>query len=194
MADRPSTGDRGTVGAGGPAIRRTRACWVIGLTIVALVSVALPAFAGVPANEPANCNTHATDGWYWSCWVSNNASDPDRISDLSTGIQTVLTYNDEASDNPGGIDGYFGSNSYTGTRWFQQNHGLTVDGIVGSNTWNWLEQDVDWKASYSGYHWYEVENYNVRYVFRRVMADDNWDVQRYKNGSWTWVAMDRTRT
>lgn len=167
-----------------------------GLVLLAML-LALPcsfvvqAVAGVPPSEPGSCQTVATeDGWYYACWVSNNAADPDRISDFSTGIQTVLTYNDESDDNPGGIDGYYGSNSYNGVTEFQQNHGLTVDGIVGTYTWNYLQQDIDYVTTSGSYHYYKVENSSPS-RFRLYTTNHYWYV---KNSAGVWVLMDRTRT
>lgn len=133
-----------TVGVGLLVRLRSHTRWIIVSTIAALVLVATPAFAGVPASEPSGCNTVATNGWYYSCWVSNNSADPDRISDFSTAIQTVLSYNWQSNDNPSGIDGYFGTNSYNGTKQFQTNHSISSDGIVGQTTWNYLQQDLDY--------------------------------------------------
>jgi len=40
--------------------------------------------------------------------------------------------------NTNGIDGMFGNNTLIATRRFQTMYGLTVDGIIGCNTWTLL--------------------------------------------------------
>ena len=184
-----------TVGVGLLVRLRSHTRWIIVSTIAALVLVATPAFAGVPASEPSGCNTVATNGWYYSCWVSNNSADPDRISDFSTAIQTVLSYNWQSNDNPSGIDGYFGTNSYNGTKQFQTNHSISSDGIVGQTTWNYLQQDLDYtrQSNSGGYAYLPVEN-SSGFYFRERTTTGVWDVWRLKGGSWGWVRIDRWRS
>ena len=41
-----------------------------------------------------------------------------------------------------GLDGIFGSATLEAVRSYQRNRGLSVDGIVGCNTWRSLQEDV----------------------------------------------------
>ena len=55
--------------------------------------------------------------------------------------QAALTHIDDhysASCNPGGIDGYFGYNTYYAVQYFQTYAGITSDGYVGNQTWSYL--------------------------------------------------------
>lgn len=42
----------------------------------------------------------------------------------------------------GGLDGIFGSATQTAVRNYQQSVGLSVDGIIGCNTWRSLQESV----------------------------------------------------
>ena len=44
--------------------------------------------------------------------------------------------------NTGGLDGVFGTQTNNSVRSFQSKNGLTVDGLVGNNTWNVLQSQV----------------------------------------------------
>lgn len=51
--------------------------------------------------------------------------------------------------NTGGLDGVFGTRTYTAVRNFQSKVGLSVDGIVGCNTWRALQERVVGKGKTS---------------------------------------------
>lgn len=42
----------------------------------------------------------------------------------------------------GGLDGVFGVQTYNAVRNYQRSRGLTVDGIIGCNTWRSLQENV----------------------------------------------------
>ena len=41
-----------------------------------------------------------------------------------------------------GLDGIFGSGTYNAVRRYQESRGLSVDGIIGCNTWRSLQENV----------------------------------------------------
>ena len=51
--------------------------------------------------------------------------------------------------NTGGLDGVFGNQTNNSVRNFQERNGLTVDGLVGTNTWNVLQSQVVGKGASS---------------------------------------------
>ena len=43
----------------------------------------------------------------------------------------------------GKVDGYFGTKTKTAVKQYQKKKGLTIDGIVGKNTWNKLNTEIE---------------------------------------------------
>jgi peptidoglycan hydrolase-like protein with peptidoglycan-binding domain len=41
--------------------------------------------------------------------------------------------------DPGPTDGIFGAKTRSATKWYQSDHGLTADGIIGPKTWKGLD-------------------------------------------------------
>jgi len=162
---------------------------VLLLATALLLAIAVPASAGVPSGEPYNCVTTAWKGWGDNCWVSNNSADPDRISDLTTGVQTIVSYEAWL----GSIDGYYGTNSYNATKVYQAANGLTADGIVGENTWEALRTELVFDYSSSGLRYFAYNTAaNPSYFRTQNEYTSYWQVESPRAQSWVW--MDRTRS
>ena len=78
-------------------------------------------------------------------------------------VQAYLyNYSDETNSlirNAGGIDGYFGSGTYSAVVAFQGAEDLEEDGIVGPNTWNAMWDKLYKYFSTTTYTDYYVRNY-----------------------------------
>lgn len=123
--------------------------------------------------------------------VSTYPSDPDRVSDPTTEIQRVLDYNYEGNDNASGVDGWYGSRTRSGVIAFQQNHGLAADGIVGTYTWNKLEDDLVHISQTSGFWEFRVEG-DAPVFFLLSKVTSRWYVESRRVGGF--VPMDRSRS
>lgn len=44
--------------------------------------------------------------------------------------------------DPGPVDGIFGAKTESATKWYQSDHDLTADGIIGPQTWRGLDPPV----------------------------------------------------
>lgn len=64
----------------------------------------------------------------------------------------------------GAIDGIYGFQTFTAVQRFQRNNGLTVDGIVGPNTWNAL------KPYMNGYLTYTIKQGDTIYKIARTYS------------------------
>lgn len=66
------------------------------------------------------------------------------LSLKSIGVYVLILQDDlnTLGHNTGGLDGIFGSRTLNSVKNYQQQRGLTVDGLVGCNTWRALQEDV----------------------------------------------------
>lgn len=169
---------------------RGRAALIVAMTAMLTVTLVAPASAGVPSGEPYSC-TDSADGHSWgdNCWVSTYQSDPDRVSDFTTGVQTIVRYEFWL----GSIDGWYGSLSKNAVKQYQSSRGLSVDGIVGTNTWNGLKTElvrIGIVGSWDYYrHWSTTSNIEFR---KQPSGDQFWQVSSVLTQTWEW--MDRSRS
>jgi hypothetical protein len=151
--------------------------------IAGAVVLLLPLGASCDVNNPSNCDTWATGYWAeqgfparTNCYVGNNASLYDRSGNYATGIQRIL----KAEGFYGGsIDGIFGSLSASATQNYQASKGLTADGVVGSNTWMFLEQELPFCIESGGYRRYRtIAETCTTYSFRKGSFTTDWYIRR----------------
>ena len=82
----------------------------------------------------------ATSGWGGVHMDTTQYSDVKKGN--SYGIQIILKR--LGYSEVGKVDGYFGTKTETAVKKYQKKKGLTVDGIVGNNTWVKLSDELDY--------------------------------------------------
>ena len=114
-----------------------RACAVILVAAIPLSTVV----AGHGAIASAASSCVATGSWSGNCEISQGDD-----SMLTYAAQTVITIwalaqSEPASCDPG-ITGEFTAATKTAVECFQQDHDLSVDGIIGPQTWGKLQAQL----------------------------------------------------
>ena len=66
------------------------------------------------------------------------------IKQGSKGVYVLIAQDDlnTLGYSTGGLDGIFGIQTYNSVRRYQSSRGLTIDGIIGCNTWRSLQENV----------------------------------------------------
>lgn len=158
-----------------------------------LLAVALPLGAAITipaAASAASCNTKATSSW------SNNCTDAQgNASNMVIAIQTVLAMYHAAHSvcSPGTIDGVFGANTNSAVRCFQSHTGLSVDGIVGPNTWSKLQSQLNTHFCDGSWCYYSDNTGGaISYgtAFRQWAPSGVWYVVKEAGVNETFVQMD----
>ena len=72
-------------------------------------------------------------------WRKTNKTNPSPIKPSANAAQDDLN---TLGFRTGGLDGVFGAQTYNAVRSYQTSRGLTVDGIIGCNTWRSLQENV----------------------------------------------------
>lgn len=139
------------------------------VAMLVLALLAVPVVRAEPAAatlHPPGCKTVAaftpsSSPWSGLCWVGYSY---DLNGYYTVSIQRILEGYFAYS---GPIDGIWGPNTYNGVVYYQQNRpGLTVDGVVGEQTFLRLRQDLT-NESYlglvNGIHHYGA-GWNIWYV------------------------------
>jgi hypothetical protein len=100
--------------------------------------------AAVDAGVLATCNYSTVNGQGFAGHYSGVTQEPSTTRVTSAGLEAQCLLVRYGDYDPGPIDGVFGPRSQAATRAFQAEMnaafgaGLSVDGMVGSQTWPWL--------------------------------------------------------
>jgi peptidoglycan hydrolase-like protein with peptidoglycan-binding domain len=161
------------------AMLRLRTVLVAGLSLISLVAIPI-ATSGTA--EAASCDTTATSTWASNCTVSSGAH-----SNMVVAIQILTWQLDQDECGPLiAIDGYFGSGTKAAVECWQSIHGLTVDGVVGPQTWESLETALTYNSAVGSYYYY----YNEDHVdFRMNGTTKLWQYGGPYTGS-QWTSMN----
>ncbi len=109
----------------------------------------------VPSSAALGCVNY---GSYPSLWDDNcTVGDGyDEAGNFITGLQRILTY---LSYSPGSWDGLWGANTEGAVEDFQGDHSLTVDGVVGPNTWFAFADHMNSCFLMSGYQYFRSDGF-----------------------------------
>jgi peptidoglycan hydrolase-like protein with peptidoglycan-binding domain len=85
------------------------------------------------------------------------------------------------------VDGSFGNITDTVVRAYQRANNLTIDGLVGTNTWNSLQSQLrfQWRDSH-GYNQYSVGTSSNSSIWYAHFTDGRWTL-RSSAGIWDWM-------
>ncbi len=149
---------------------------------IAAVLLAIVWTIGAYPLAAAACDTRADYGRGWSdnCAIGYGY---DTAANYITGTQRILK---GLGYYGGSIDGLWGPLSDGATRNYQAAHGLTADGIVGSNTWFELDGEIA-RCFYGSPYWYYMapgESCAASSVSFRLSTNTWYWYIRKLNGGW----------
>lgn len=124
---------------------------------------------GSSTAHASGCNTVATGSWSNNCTVSEG-----NISNFVYAIQVMI----DDINNCGNLnaDGNFGSLTFAAVECYQKSANLSVDGIVGPQTWGSLYSRLKLDYSSGGWDYYHVWTNGGSY-FRKLHTSGVWYVQ-----------------
>lgn len=120
----------------------------------------------------------------WSSWPIQKTSSYD--TGFTCSLQRVIHdhfslqhTNSSNSDTYFTVDGIFGANTKAWVKKFQDRHDLSVDGIVGSNTWSKLKNCISWSYGVG-----DADVYRVRKHGSSALCTNDAFICSYKDGEW----------
>ncbi|MDP3984725.1 MAG: peptidoglycan-binding domain-containing protein [Acidimicrobiia bacterium] len=125
------------------------------------------------------CDAQA-DGSVWSdnCTIGEGF---DEAANYITGTQRILK---ALGFYGGNIDGLWGTLSEGATKNYQADEGLTADGIVGTNTWGHLDDEIIYYTYGNPYKYYRTKTESCAGSFRwSVDVTNLWYIKKL-NGTW----------
>ena len=160
------------------AMLRLRTALVAALTLI--VTIAIPIATSGTA-QAASCNTAAKSSWYNNCTVSTSSYSH---SNFTVVIQVMVQIYDQDSCGPLiALDGYYGSDTANAVKCWQAGHKLSVDGVVGPQTWTSFMNALSEYTDTGGWYYY-VSQYNVD--FRENVSTGVWQYGGpYAGSQWT---------
>lgn len=125
------------------------------IVLATLFSVTSIFVGAVPAHAnylyPSGCSTWVpTDSWSSNCYLGYGYVDAANYVAGTQGILGVYGY------YGGSRDGWWGPNTDGATQWFQDDHGLGADGVVGPGTWGSYRGHISYRFTVDQYWFYDA--------------------------------------
>jgi peptidoglycan hydrolase-like protein with peptidoglycan-binding domain len=155
---------------------------VVGSSVTLAIAVSSVGVAMSPAGAnafyPSGCAVSARNGWSPNCYLGTSGSYINSDAPYVYGVQTIL--NDLGYTIA--RDCVFGSTTASQVQAWQSNHGLSVDGVVGPNTWTSLQSALAYDHQGSGFAYYNV-GFDASRFEKYVSSAFNgyWDVTAITN-------------
>jgi len=155
---------------------------------VALVALTMTAISPIPSASA--CDTIAD----YSTWDDNCLTDwaHYRISDLTTGVQVILKYDDHQGwvSSTDGVYGLVDGSGSTpaAVKVYQEDRGLDDDGKTGSLTWGMLDGSFQYDFDSGTYWYYDIDNTTWRMRIKKSTSQ-----AEVKRADGVWVRVDAWR-
>ncbi|MPZ23731.1 MAG: hypothetical protein GEU28_09330 [Dehalococcoidia bacterium] len=126
---------------------------VVGIIGVCAFFLALPGVAEADVARPQGCLSWAGTNWGSNCRAGINPLQTDTCGNHVKGVQWIVHF----QVAPTTVDGDFGTQTETRVEQYQDANLLTIDGVVGLQTWTSMQDDLFQHGTSPGWTYFRID-------------------------------------